>query len=102
MKKFGKIVCGALNVPQNYPCSIELNGVTINNPTEEQLRMAGYLPIEETEPEQQENKAAVAVYVVSEDGTKIVQSWEYQDIPERIDETATEEPKKTTKKKSSK
>ena len=102
MKKFGKIVCGALNVPQNYPCSIELDGKTINNPTEEQYRAAGYLPIEETEPEQRENKAAVAVYAVSEDGTKIIQSWDYQEIPVQVDETAAEEPKKTTKKKSSK
>lgn len=100
MKKFGKIVCGALNVPQNYPCSIELNGQTIHNPTEEQYRDAGFLPIEETEPEQQEGKCAVARYSVSEDGTKIVQTWEYQEIPVQTNET--EEPKRTTKKKSSK
>lgn len=80
--KYGKIVCGALQVPQNYPCSIELDGKTIHNPTEEQLVAAGYLPIEESEPEEREGKVAVASYAVNEAKTKIVQSWSYIDEPE--------------------
>ena len=104
MKKYGKIICGALQVPQNYPCSIELDGKTIHNPTEEQYLAAGYLPIEESdEPEPQDGKATIANHTVREDGTKIVQSWVYQDVPEpTTEESATEEKKTTTKKKSTK
>lgn len=94
--KYGKIVCGALNVPQNYPCSIELDGQTINNPTEEQLVAAGYLPIEEVEPEEREGKIAIASYKVNKAKTKIVQSWSYVDAPEPQPEdiapTPAEEP----------
>lgn len=82
MIKYGKIVCGALQVPQNYPCSIELEGQTIHNPTNEQYAAAGYLPIEESEPEERPGKMAVASYEVSKDKTKIVQSWTYVDEPE--------------------
>lgn len=82
MKKFGKIVCGALQVPQNYPGSIELNGQTINNPTEEQYIEAGYLPIEEKEPSTPEGKVAIASYVINKKKTAIVQSWTYEDEPE--------------------
>lgn len=82
MKKYGKIICGALQVPQNYPCSIELDGKTIHNPTEEQYLAAGYLPIEETpEPEPEEGKTAVATYAVNRKKTAIVQSWQYFDEP---------------------
>ena len=80
--KYGKIICGALSVPQNYPCSIELDGQTINNPTEEQLVAAGYLPIEETEPEERPGKVAMVTYKVNKAKTKIVQSWQYLDEPE--------------------
>ena len=82
MKKYGKIICGALQVPQNYPCSIELDGKTIHNPTEEQYLAAGYLPIEETpEPEPEEGKTAVATYAVNRKKTAIVQSWQLVDTP---------------------
>ena len=40
--KYGKIVCGALRVPQNYPDYIEdASGKKIVNPTEEQMAAAG-------------------------------------------------------------
>ncbi len=89
MQKYGKIICGALRVPQHYPCSIELDGQIIHNPTEEQLLAAGYLPIEETEPEEREGKVAIATYKVNKAKTKIVQSWTYVDAPE---EQADDEP----------
>lgn len=79
--KYGKIICGTLHVPQNYPCSISIEGKRINNPTEEQLLAAGYLPLEETEPQEREGKVAVATYKVSKDGTKITQSWKYVNAP---------------------
>ena len=78
--KFAKIVCGALQVPQNYPCQIELDGHIVTNPTEEQYRAAGYLPLEESEPEEREAKIAIATYKVNESKTKIVQTWLYEDI----------------------
>lgn len=103
MKKYGKFVCGALRVPQNYPSYIELDGQKVYNPTDEQYAASGYLPIEETEPETPaEGKMPVAHYAISEDGTKIVQSWTYEDIPVMETEQETEAPKKTTKKKSTK
>ena len=80
--KFAKIVCGAIQVPQNYPCQIELNGKIVVNPTEEQYRAAGYLPLEETEPETPEGKIAIAVYTENKRKKKIVQSWTYVDAPE--------------------
>lgn len=79
MKKYGKIVCGALRVPQNYPDYIVVNGKKYYKPSEKILLAAGYLPVEETNPEEREGKVAVAKYAVSKDGTKIVQSWEYVD-----------------------
>ena len=78
--KYGKIVCGALRVPQNYPDYIEVDGKKVYNPTEEQMAEAGYLPITETTPEEVEGKVAVASYHV-EDG-QIVQVWSYEDVPE--------------------
>lgn len=83
MKKFGKIICGALQVPQNYPCSITVDGQTVMNPTQTQLRAAGYVPIDETEPEEHNGKIAVASYSYNSTKTKIVQSWEYVDEPEQ-------------------
>lgn len=80
--KFAKIVCGAIQVPQNYPCQIVLDGQVIVNPTEEQYRSAGYLPLEETEPEEIEGKIAIAVYTENKRKKKIVQSWTYVDAPE--------------------
>ena len=80
--KFAKIVCGALQVPQNYPCSIELNSETITNPTEEQYRAAGYLPLIESEPEEREGKIAIAKYKMDKKKTKITQTWIYVDIEE--------------------
>lgn len=88
--KYGKIICGALQVPQNYPCSIELEGKTIHNPTEEQYLAAGYLPIEESEPEEREGKVAIASYEVV--GDKIVQTWEYFDEPEERVEDGMADP----------
>lgn len=91
--KYGKIICGALQVPQNYPCSIELDGQTIHNPTEEQYTAAGYLPIEETQPEERDGKVAIATYKVNKTKTKIVQSWQYLDeLEERIEDGMPEEP----------
>ncbi len=83
--KYGKIICGTLHVPQNYPCSIMHEGKRINNPTEEQLLTAGYLPVEETEPQEREGKVAVASYKVNREGTKIVQSWKYVNAPEETE-----------------
>ena len=91
MRKYGKIVCGALRVPQIYPGYIVVDGKKIYNPSVAQLLAAGYLPIYETTPEEREGKIAVAKYEVSADGTRIVQVWEYEDIPEPSDETPTEE-----------
>ena len=91
MRKYGKIVCGALRVPQIYPGYIVVEGKKIYNPSVAQLLAAGYLPIYETTPEEKEGKMAVAKYEVSADGTRIVQVWEYEDIPEPSDETPTEE-----------
>lgn len=90
MKKYGKIVCGALRVPQNYPSYIELDGQKVYNPTEEQLEAAGYLPIEEKAPTEKAGKVAVATYKVSKDGTKIVQSWKYVNEPEPMHEEEAE------------
>ena len=80
--KYGKIILGTLQVPQNYPCSIEHNGKKIYNPTAEQYLEAGYLPIEETKPEEIEGKVAVARYEIVDN--KIVQIWSYEDIEEYI------------------
>lgn len=90
MKKYGKIVCGALRVPQNYPSYIELDGQKVYNLTEEQLEAAGYLPIEEKAPTEKTGKVAVATYKVSKDGTKIVQSWQYVNEPEPMHEEEVE------------
>ena len=78
--KYGKIIAGALHVPQNYPCSIRVGEKTVYNPTEEDYKAAGYLPISETTPEEVEGKVSVPSYHV-EDG-KIVQTWSYEDVPE--------------------
>lgn len=83
--KYGKIICGTLHVPQNYPCSIMHEGKRINNPTEEQLLTAGYLPVEETEPQEQEGKVAVVSYHISEDGLRIIQEWEYVDVSQEVE-----------------
>ena len=77
--KYGKIILGTLQVPQNYPCSIEHNGKKIFNPTAEQYLEAGYLPIEESTPEVVEGKVVVASYKVNKSKTKIIQSWNYED-----------------------
>lgn len=84
--KYGKIICGALSVPQNYPGYIELDGKKIYNPTEEQYIAAGYLPIEESEPpaEVPDGKLAEAVYSINEAGTAIVQEWVLIDIPQEV------------------
>lgn len=85
MKKYAKIVCGTLQVPQNYPCSIVVEGKTIYNPTPEQYAAAGYLPLDETpQPADEEGKVAVATYAVNEDGTAIVQSWHMEDAPAEV------------------
>ena len=90
--KYGKFECGTLRVPQNYPCSIELDGQIIHNPTEEQFIAAGYLPIEESEPEEREGKVAIATYSVDTDNNKIVQTWAYYDEPEELIEDNVSEP----------
>lgn len=82
--KYAKILCGALQVPQNYPCSIELDGKTIVNPTDEQYKAAGYLPLEESEPETPEGKIAIAQYKKNKKGTKIIQTWIYVDEPTEV------------------
>lgn len=80
-QKFGKIENGVLYVPQNYPGSIELDGKTIHNPTEEDYRAAGYLPIEANQPEEREGMVATATYKTNRAGTKIVESWVYSEAP---------------------
>ena len=98
MKKYGKIVCGALRVPQNYPSYIELDGdPTKNLDAFEQVikcmkesGIGGYLPIEEKAPTEKAGKVAVATYKVSKDGTKIVQSWQYVNEPEPMHEEEAE------------
>lgn len=84
--KYGKIICGTLHVPQNYPCSISIEGKRINNPTEEQLLAAGYLPIEEHQPEDREGFTPEAHY--RQEPGKIVQYWEY--LPIQPDEPTEE------------
>lgn len=97
MKRYGKIVCGALRVPLTYPGYIIFSGHKVYNPTVSQLKSEGYLPIEETEPVEKEGFTAVASYEVS--GRKIIQSWNYVETPEQsIPEDETEP--KTTKKSS--
>jgi hypothetical protein len=92
MIKYAKIVCGALVVPQIYPGYIVLDGKKIYNPTDEQYRNAGYLPLEETpQPEDVEGKIAVATYAVNEEETAIVQSWHYEDVPDVEPHTDGEE-----------
>lgn len=81
MKKYGKIVCGTLKVPQNYPDFIKVGRKTIYRPSEKQLVEAGYLPIEEKEPDTPIGKVAVASYKLNRNKTKIVQSWSYVDAP---------------------
>lgn len=77
--KYGKIKCGTLRVPMNYPGYIVVDGVKVYNPTDEQLIAAGYLPIVETDkPEEREGYCLVAKY--AQDGDKIVQSWEYVEV----------------------
>lgn len=88
MTKYGKIVCGILQVPQNYPCSIELDGEKISNPTDEQYEAAGYLPVVETTPAEKEGKIAQAKYKVK-DG-QIVQSWTYVNAPVETPEELNE------------
>lgn len=90
--KYGKIICGALQVPQNYPCSIELEGQIIHNPTAEQYAAAGYLPIEESEPEEREGKVPIATYKLNKAKTKIIQIWQYSDEPEEHVENNLPEP----------
>ena len=89
--KYGKFECGTLRVPQNYPCSIELNGQIIHNPTDEQYLAAGYLPIEESEPEEREGKVAIATYKMDKRKTKIVQTWIYEDFEPEPTPEPTEE-----------
>lgn len=86
MVKYGKIVCGTLRVPLIHPGYIVIDGKKVYDPTEEQLLEQGYLPVIETEPQQIEGKIAEASYAVSEDGTEIIQSWTYIDVPEPSDE----------------
>ena len=64
-----------------HPDYIEVNGQKIVNPTEKQLSAAGYLPIEESEPEEREGMTAVPIYSVSSDGAKIMQEWSYEPVP---------------------
>lgn len=52
----------------------------VNNPTEEDLVAAGYMPVRESEPEEREGMTATAEYSV-EDG-EIVQRWSYEPTPE--------------------
>lgn len=82
MVKFGKIFCGTLIVPLLSPGYIVINGKKVYNPTAEQLLAAGYIPIIETEPEEVKGKIAEAYYELNEDGTKIIQRWNYINIPE--------------------
>ena len=82
--KYAKILCGAIQVPQNYPCSIELDGKTIVNPTDAQYKAAGYLPLEESEPETPEGKIAIASYKKDKKKTKIIQTWIYVDEPTEL------------------
>lgn len=56
------------------------------------MAAAGYLPIEESEPEEREGKVPLASYKVNKSKTKIVQSWSYIDEPEeRIEDGMPEE-----------
>lgn len=84
--KYGKIVCGALRVPQNYPGYIIVDGKKIINPTDEQMLQAGYLPIEEHQPEDREGFTPEAHY--RQEPGKIVQYWEY--LPIQPDEPTEE------------
>lgn len=83
--KFARIICGTLDVPQNYPCQILLDDQIIVNPTEDQYRAAGYLPLEETEPEEIEGKVAIAHYRINDQGV-IIQYWSYEDEPIEIED----------------
>lgn len=99
MTKYAKLVCGSLQVPQNYPNHIVVDGRTIESPTEEQYKAAGYLPLQESEPEEREGKVAIATYAVNKKGTAIVQSWQYIDEPEeRVEDGVAEEPIEETNK----
>lgn len=89
MKKYAKIECGRLIVPQNYPGYIVIDGEKVYNHSEEQWISNGYKPLIESDPEEIEGKIAVAHY--EETDTEIVQSWEYIDAPTPEDEPMQEE-----------
>lgn len=82
--KYAKITCGALQVPENYPGYIVIDGVRIFHPTEEQYRSAGYLPLFESTPEEIEGKIAIATYKMDRKKTKITQVWVYVDEDEMM------------------
>lgn len=76
-----KLIDGALVKAPKY---IELEGMIISNPTDEELCAAGYKPlIEEPYPEPDEKHYATKVYKETDEA--IVQTWEIHEYPEVIE-----------------
>lgn len=75
--KYGKLTDGALKTAPNPLC---MEDITISNPTEEQYREAGYLPVIYTDPPEQEGYYPVCFWEETE--TEIVQNWRLEPMPE--------------------
>lgn len=76
MEKYGKILCGAIQIPAIYPSYIKIENRKIFNPSPQQYKSAGYVPIIETlPPATSENEEAVASYQYVNYHTQILQQW---------------------------
>lgn len=81
---YGKIEHGNFLVA---PSIIHVGGMTIANPSDEQIRSAGYLPVETFNPPAEDGMQAVPHYT-EQDG-KIVQTWTMEPIKATEEEQAT-------------
>lgn len=81
---YGKIEHGNFLVA---PSIIHVEGMTIANPSDEQIRSAGYLPVETSNPPAEDGMQAVPHYT-EQDG-KIVQTWTMEPIKATKEEQVT-------------
>lgn len=76
-----KLVDGVLVKAPKY---IELDGMIISNPTDEELFRAGYKPlIEEPYPELDDKHYATKVYKETDEA--IIQTWEIHEYPDETE-----------------
>lgn len=76
MKKYGKIKCGAIQIPAIYPGYITVADRKVFNPAPQQYKTAGYVPILETlRPDTTDKEDAIASYRYINNRTLIQQSW---------------------------